>query len=152
MTGNVCMHTKSLQLCPTQWHCMDCSRPGSSVHGILQARILQWVAMPSSGDLPEPGIELRSLVSSLAGGFFTISTTWKPNDREWDLPKTETIAWFFDVSTHPPAQGFGKFNMKSLPARLGTWWEGALDSYHRNTIFLCPLSEAFPQKNQRSQA
>ena len=34
------------------------------------------------GDLPEPGIELRSLVSSLAGGFFTISTTWKPNDRE----------------------------------------------------------------------
>ena len=36
---------------------MDCSPPGSSVHGILQARVLEWVAMPSSKDLPDPGIE-----------------------------------------------------------------------------------------------
>ena len=36
---------------------MDCSPPGSSVHGILQARILEWVAIPSPGDLPDPGIE-----------------------------------------------------------------------------------------------
>ena len=51
---------------------MDCSLPGSSILGILQARILQWVAMPSSGDLPDPGIEPTSLVSpALAGGFFT---------------------------------------------------------------------------------
>jgi len=35
---------------------MDSSLPGSSVHGILQARILEWVAMPSSKDLPNPGI------------------------------------------------------------------------------------------------
>ena len=35
---------------------MDCSPPGSSVHGILQARILEWVTMPSSCD-PDPGIE-----------------------------------------------------------------------------------------------
>ena len=40
---------------------MDCSLPGSSVHGILQARILEWVAMPSSGDLPNLRIEPRSL-------------------------------------------------------------------------------------------
>ena len=33
------------------------SPPGSSVHGILQARILEWVAIPFSGDLPNPGIE-----------------------------------------------------------------------------------------------
>ena len=33
---------------------MDCSPPGSSVHGILQARILEWVAIPSLGHLPEP--------------------------------------------------------------------------------------------------
>ena len=37
---------------------MDCSLPGSSVHGILQARILGWVALPFSGDLLDPGIEL----------------------------------------------------------------------------------------------
>ena len=39
---------------------MDCSLPGSSVGGILQARILEWVAVPSSRDLPKPGIEPRS--------------------------------------------------------------------------------------------
>ena len=36
---------------------MDCSPPGSSIHGILQARILEWVAIPSPGDLPDPGIK-----------------------------------------------------------------------------------------------
>ena len=36
---------------------MDCSLPGSSVHGVLQARILQWVVIPFSRDLPHPGIE-----------------------------------------------------------------------------------------------
>ena len=39
---------------------MDCGSPGSSVHGILQARILEQVAFPSPGDLPNPGIEPRS--------------------------------------------------------------------------------------------
>ena len=43
-----CMHAKSLQSCPTLCDPMDCSPPGSSVHGILQARTLEWVAMLSS--------------------------------------------------------------------------------------------------------
>jgi len=38
---------------------MDCSPPGSSVHGILQAKILEWVAIPF-WDLPNPGTEPRS--------------------------------------------------------------------------------------------
>ena len=42
------VHAKSLQLCPILCNSMDCSLPGSSVNGILQARILEWVAMPSS--------------------------------------------------------------------------------------------------------
>ena len=56
---------------------MDCRRPGSSVHGIFQARILEWDAMPSPpGDLPDPGIEPASLTSlALAGGFSTTSAT-----------------------------------------------------------------------------
>ena len=45
------------QLCPTLWDPMDCSPPGSSVHGILQARILEWVAIPFAGDLPDPEVE-----------------------------------------------------------------------------------------------
>ena len=52
--------------------------PGSSVHRILQARILEWVAMPSSRDLPNSGIEPVSLMTpALAGRFFTTSTTWE---------------------------------------------------------------------------
>ena len=46
------------QLCLTLCNPMDCSPPGSSVHGILQARILEWVAM--SLDLPDPGIKPQS--------------------------------------------------------------------------------------------
>ena len=44
----VCVHAKSLQSCLTFCVPMDCSLPGSSVQGILQARMLEWVAMPSS--------------------------------------------------------------------------------------------------------
>ena len=43
----ICMYAKSLQSCPTLCNPMDCSPPGSSVHGIFQTRILECVAMPS---------------------------------------------------------------------------------------------------------
>ena len=45
------------QSCPTLCHPMDDNLPGSTVHGIFQARILEWVPFPSPGDLPNPGIE-----------------------------------------------------------------------------------------------
>ena len=48
------------QSCPTLCDPMDGSLPGSSFHGIFQARVLEWVAIPSPGNLPDPGIELRS--------------------------------------------------------------------------------------------
>ena len=67
---------ESLQSCLTLRDPGDCSPPGSSVRGILQARVLECVAMPSAGDLPDPGIEPTSLTSpALAGGFFTASAT-----------------------------------------------------------------------------
>ena len=52
----ICMHVKLLQLCPTLYDPVDFSFPDLLVHGILQARILEWVAMPSSRGLPNPGI------------------------------------------------------------------------------------------------
>ena len=69
---------KSLQSCPTLCDPMDGSLPGSSGHGILQARILVWVAVPSPGDLPDPQMEPVSLKSPALGGrlFITI-TTWE---------------------------------------------------------------------------
>ena len=42
------------------WECMDCSLSGFSVHGIFQVRILEWVAISYSRDLPDPGIEPMS--------------------------------------------------------------------------------------------
>ena len=51
----------AVQSCPTLWDLMDYSLPDSSVHGILQARILEWIVMPfSPGNLPELGIKPRS--------------------------------------------------------------------------------------------
>ena len=44
------------QSCPTLCNPMDYSLPGSSVHRILQSRILEWIAVPFSWDLPDPGI------------------------------------------------------------------------------------------------
>ena len=49
-----CKWAKSLQSCPTFCNPMDCSPPGSFVHWILQARILEWVVMPSSRGSSQP--------------------------------------------------------------------------------------------------
>ena len=49
------------QSLPTLCNPMDCSPPGSSVHTILQARILEWVTIPFWRDLPKPGTEPKSL-------------------------------------------------------------------------------------------
>ena len=73
--NNLCMYVCVCSV--AQWYLtlcspMDCSPPGSSVHGISQARILEWVPFPLPGDLPDPGIEPVSPVSPvLAYGFFT---------------------------------------------------------------------------------
>ena len=62
------------KLCLTLCDPRDCGQPGSSVHGILQARILE--PFPSPGDLPDPGIEPKSPV--LAGRFLLLSHLGSP--------------------------------------------------------------------------
>ena len=59
-----------VQLCPTLWDPMDCSPPGSSVHEILQARVLEWVAISYSRGSSQPRDQTQ--VSCIAGRFFTI--------------------------------------------------------------------------------
>ena len=69
---NSCMHAKSLQLCPILCNPMNCSPPDSSVHGILQARILEWAAIPFSRGSSWPRDRTPiSCGSCIAGGFFT---------------------------------------------------------------------------------
>ena len=61
------------QSCPTLWSPMGCSPPGSSVHGILQARILEWVAMSSYRGSSQARDQTRVFcISWIAGGFFTV--------------------------------------------------------------------------------
>ena len=62
-----------IQLCLTLCDPMNCSLPGSSVHGILQTRILEWVVMPFSRGSSQP--RDRTQVSRIVGGFFTIWAT-----------------------------------------------------------------------------
>ena len=70
---------KVAQLCPALCNPMDCSLPGSSVHGILQARILEWVAVPFSGRSSQ--LRDRTQVSCTTGGFFT---SWATREaQEW---------------------------------------------------------------------
>ena len=72
------------QSCLTLWDPTDCSLPGSSVHGILQAGILEWVATSFSRGSCPPGIEPAS--PALAGGFFTTELQGSPivKTEQWE--------------------------------------------------------------------
>ena len=61
------------QSCLTLWEPMECSLPGSSVHGILKARILEWVAISFSRWSSQS--RTQTWVSCMTGGFFTIWAT-----------------------------------------------------------------------------
>ena len=67
------------QSCPTLSDPMDCSPPGTSVHGSLQARILEWVAMPSSRGSSQPRDQTQ--ISRTAGKFFTVWATKEAHKR-----------------------------------------------------------------------
>ena len=73
---HACMHAHS---CLTLCNPRDCSPPGSSVHGVLQPRILDWIAIPSSGGSSYPVIEPQPPASpALAGGLSTTQPPGKP--------------------------------------------------------------------------
>ena len=71
----VCVCARVSQSCPTLCDPMDCSPPHSSIQGILQARILEWVAIPFSKGSSQP--RDRTWVSCIAGRFFTV---WAPRE------------------------------------------------------------------------
>ena len=72
----VCVCAKSLQLCLSLCNPMDCSPPGSFVHGVSWARILEWVTIFFSRGSSQP--KDRTCVSCLAGGYFTTEPHGKP--------------------------------------------------------------------------
>ena len=81
------MCAQLLQLCRTLCDPMDCGLPGSSGHGILQARVLEWAARPSSRGTSRLRIELASLESpSPTGRFFTAEPLGKPINEDTEAP------------------------------------------------------------------
>ena len=95
----VCMHTKSLQSCPTLCNRLDGSPPGSSVHGILQARILEWVGIPWPRDWTQ--------VSPIAGRFFAVWATREAPGAGYSQPLSRAYLheelmfcfWLMKIST-----------------------------------------------------
>ena len=86
-----CVHAKSLQSCPRLCHAMGCSPPGSSVHEVLQTRILEWVAMPSSRGSSRPRNQtLASCGPCFIDRFFTAEPLGKPLSYDILTPFTET--------------------------------------------------------------
>ena len=84
------MYANSLQSCQALCNPMNCSPPGSSVHGIVRARILEWVAMPSSRDLPDPGIEPTTPAApAVQADSSTTEPLGKPQGLEAIIPKSE---------------------------------------------------------------
>ena len=79
------------QSCPTLCDPMDTSPPGSSVHGLLQARILKWVAIPFSRGSCWP--RDWTWVSCIAGGLFTIWAAKEVHDREAQLFPQRFTKW-----------------------------------------------------------
>ena len=104
----------SLQLTPETWKLlscvhlckpMDCSLPGSAVHGILEARILEGVIIPFTGGPSQPRDQTR--VSCIAGKSFTVWTTrgspkpgksWNLGESNWFLFEGRAVVWFWGIS------------------------------------------------------
>ena len=70
------VHTQLLQLCLTLWNPVDCSLPGSCIYGILQARILEWAAIPFSSGPFWP--RERTYISCIEGWLFSAEPLGKP--------------------------------------------------------------------------
>ena len=71
---------------------MDCNLPGSSIHAILQARILEWIAMSYSREsFVARDRTYVSMSTALAGSFFTINTTWEAWIPQYIINNNHTL-------------------------------------------------------------
>ena len=107
----MCVCAELLQSCPTLSDPVDCSPPGSSVHGILQARTLEWVLCSPPGDLPDLVIKPKTLMfPTLAGRLFITSATWEaPATAAKSLQSCPTLCDPIDGSHQaPPSLGFSR--------------------------------------------
>ena len=138
--ARILVHAKLLQSCPTLCGCMDCSPPGPSVHRILQARILEWVAMPSSrgSSLPRDWTH----VTCIAGGFFTTEPPGKPTaGYYWAIKKNKLLLlpgtwgdlagiWWLKEGRHEILHSvWFHLRWRSRIGKTNSWWTGQNTDY-----------------------
>ena len=112
---SVCLCAKSFQLCPTLCDPMDRSLPGSFVHGILQARVLEWVVVFFSRGYCQPrGWICLSYVSFTGRWFFTTSTTTSKK-----ASKHNANQWVFTPGLFPVIAGEKYFLFVVTSKKLG---------------------------------
>ena len=115
---------------------MDCSPPGSSVHGISQKRILSGLPFPTPGVLSNPGIEPSTLESpALEGEFFTAEPPGKPVVRIVVVQSLSPV-WLFAISWTAARQASLSFTISQSLLKL-TSIEWIMPSNH--LIICCPL-------------
>ena len=101
------------QSCLTLCNPTACSPPGSSVRGILQARVLEWVAMPSSRGSSRPRYQTQvSCVPCIGGGLFTTSNTGKPQSSHTCTKSPIQICSLWIVCNSKKLQISQTFGMK----------------------------------------
>ena len=155
---------KMAHLCPTLCDPMDCSPPGFSVHGILQARILEWVAIPFSRRSSQPRDWTR--IFCIAGRFFTV---WDTKGRR-NSPQSSLLQYLFLIHTLSVSRGADfsiqsvrnelckdiccssgvyRFNQNLLSAEKGSvtsliknsYLQNEADSFHYTRLFFSSHSE-----------
>ena len=114
------------QLCPTLCDPMDCNPPGSTVHGIFQARILEWVSISSSRGSSPP--RDRTCISCIACGFFTI---WAIRDTgvEWSSsPQAGQAVQSVAKRRRLMSDPHGTARARGTPRQLSHPWDGTRGS------------------------
>jgi len=142
------------QLCPALWDPMDCSPPGSFVHGIFQARILEQDAISYSRGSFDPEIELRTLASpTSAGRFFTTMPPEELNKRNtfsyFCYLQAEAIPNFRDsrVCGHAKLGPKGYTAFALCPSNLNKWASILQKIKCNGLIVSCHTSSAIPPFN-----
>ena len=136
------------KLCLALCDPMDCSPPGSSVHGILQARILEWVTIPCSGGPSWPRDRMH--VFCIVGRFFTTEPPEKPQNMQlWRLQGLHMGEREGMESREPTLKGHGQnLSCSETPCRssnmTGAWgrptcwsWRAAQRGRRQLYIYIC---------------
>ena len=127
------IHAQSFQ-CPTLCDPIDCIPQGSSVHGVLQARILEWVAVPSSRDLPLP---ISTSASKIFWGWLKPrkNFTWRRVFGVGELGDStvveyldQVMLWLHSLKTAGKAQAPGLHVFPSLRGATPGWIDHCLFS------------------------